>query len=122
MSTCEQGEVAEDDSPIDEARLEAILKVPQLKAALLKKMGLGDEANKDQHPTPSGTSMGGWKRAQSKWQRGKEAELPGQIVQPVADPSPQTPLQTKIFGATLVHIPQLESLPEVGRATSDSAW
>ena len=49
-----RGAVTEDDSPIDEARLEAILKDPRSKAALLKKMGLGDEVNKDHHPTPSG--------------------------------------------------------------------
>ena len=60
MSTSEQGAVAEDDSPIDEARLEAILKDPQLKTALLKKMGLRDKVNKDQHITPSGMSTGGW--------------------------------------------------------------
>ena len=60
MSTSEQGAVEEDDTLIDEARLEAILNDPQLKATLLKKMGLGDEANKGQHPTPSGTNTGGW--------------------------------------------------------------
>ena len=48
-----------------------------------------------------------------KGQRGKEAELAGQIVQPVSDSSPQTLLQTKIFGTTLVHIPQLESVPQI---------
>ena len=52
--------VAENDFQIDKAHLEAILKDPRLKAALMKKMGLGEEANKDLHPTPSGTSVGGW--------------------------------------------------------------
>ena len=47
MSTSEQGVVAVNDSPIDDARQEAILKDQQLKAALLQKMGLGDEANTD---------------------------------------------------------------------------
>ena len=55
-----RGAVAEDGSQIDEARLEAILKDLCSKAALLKKMGLGDEANKDHHPTPSGTNTGSW--------------------------------------------------------------
>ena len=63
MSTSEddggRGAVAEDDSPFDEAHLEAILKDPRSKASLLKKMGLG-ETRKDQHPTPSGTTTGGW--------------------------------------------------------------
>ena len=64
MSTSEddegRGAVAEDDSQFDEAHLEAILKDPRSKASLLKKMGLGDETRKDQHPTPSGTTTGGW--------------------------------------------------------------
>ena len=63
MSTSEddggRGAVTEDDSPFEEAHLEAILKDPRLKASLLTKM-LGDETRKDQHPTPSGTTTGGW--------------------------------------------------------------
>ena len=55
-----RGAVAEDGSPINEAGLVAIPKDPRSKAALLKKMGLGDEANKDHHPTSSGTNTGGW--------------------------------------------------------------
>ena len=64
MSTSEddggRGAITEDDSPFDEAHLEAILKDLQSKASLLKKMGLGVETRKDQHPTPSGTTTGGW--------------------------------------------------------------
>ena len=49
-----------EDSRINEAHLEAILKDPRSKAALLKKMGLGEDTNKDQHPTLSGMNVGGW--------------------------------------------------------------
>ena len=63
MSTSEDvdgQEVVAEDSRIDEAHLEAILKDPRSKAALLRKMGLGEDANKDQHPIPSGMNTGGW--------------------------------------------------------------
>ena len=55
----EVGEAKDAENPtrIDEAQLETILKDPY---ALLKKMGLGEDAKKDQHPTPSGINMGGW--------------------------------------------------------------
>ena len=43
--------------------MEAILKDPQPKAALPKKMGLGEEANRGQYPTPCGVNMGGWQGA-----------------------------------------------------------
>ena len=51
---------AENPTPIDEAQLETILKDLRAKATLLEKMGLGEDATRDQHPTPSGTNMGGW--------------------------------------------------------------
>lgn len=41
-------------------KLEAILKGPQAKAPLLKKMGIGENTSTHQHPTPRGTNMGGW--------------------------------------------------------------
>ena len=52
--------VAEHGQPIDEASMDAILKDPKAKATLLKKMGLGDEPSRGQHPTPSGMVTGGW--------------------------------------------------------------
>jgi hypothetical protein len=42
---------------IDKAGLEAILRDPRSKAALLKKMGLGDGTNKDQNPKPTNRQM-----------------------------------------------------------------
>ena len=61
----EQGESREDrHDEIDEGQLDAILKDPRAKAALLKKMGLEDQEDGrnrlNQPPTPSGTSAGGW--------------------------------------------------------------
>ena len=53
-------EAVAEDSWIDEAHLEAILKDPRSQADLLKKMGRGEDANKDQHPTPCRMNTGGW--------------------------------------------------------------
>ena len=61
MSTSGDDERLDIHPQAGEDQLDAILKDPRSKAALLKKMGLDEtEKNKDQRPTPSGTDMGGW--------------------------------------------------------------
>lgn len=55
MSDSEEIQAQEDRSGPD---LDALLGDPKIKEAIIKKIGL--DVPRDQHPTPSGTAMGGW--------------------------------------------------------------